>query len=372
MLAVVALAAAAFRWPGTSRIPVAPLAQPSLDSKLASLRPDATAGYSFTAFGDQRALADGEWQAMIAAIDSLTRRDSRLLFMLDTGDIVEDGSHGDQFQELASILREARSLAYLVAVGNHELADGRPGPARANTAAFLAPIDSSLRADRLYYERVIGRVRFLFLDSNDLVDDGAPGAAPRREAQLVWLAEALRRVPDRPGFPTIVVMHHPLLQSSTRHGDQARSLWSLSVGERSLPDALADAGVDLILTGHTHTYERIRATRADGRGFRIVNLSGRPRPAFLWFGAGARRARHIPTGEETRWFADRGWRGLEGWKFEQEAAMLNDEADQFAIFTVEPGGGITMALRLMNRGRADLPVRLVEGAGEAPTSAAGR
>src|SRR5690349_6221022 len=102
--AIGSIAASSFSWPRTSRQPVPPLAQPTLDSKLASFTPGPEAGYSFAAFGDQRALAGSEWDAMMASIDSLSRQDSRMLFMLDTGDIVDDGAHTDQFVALASIL----------------------------------------------------------------------------------------------------------------------------------------------------------------------------------------------------------------------------------------------------------------------------
>jgi hypothetical protein len=355
------IAASSFRWPTSSRFRVAPLAQPSLESRLATLRPGPESGFSFTAFGDQRALVGGEWESMIASIDSLSRRSPRMLFMLDTGDIVDDGSHSDQFRELAAILGEAPRLPYLVGVGNHELNNNKPGTARPNTAAFLAPLDPALAPTRLYYERTVGRVRFLFLDSNDLVYDDQPGVLERREAQLAWLTAALARVPDRPGHPTIVVMHHPILQSSAKHREQARELWSLAYRGRRLCDILADAGVDLILTGHTHTYERFRASRPDGKGFQIVNLSGRPRPGFLWFGDGARRAQMIPSGGERFWFYDRGWRGVEGWEISQDEAMTHEESDQYAVFTVEPDGGVTMALRYMNRPSLGPSVRLLWG-----------
>ena len=359
------IAASSFEWPRSSRFRVAPLAQPSLESKLAALRPGPEAGFAFAVFGDQRALAGGEWESMIASIDTLSKRHPRLLFMLDTGDIVDDGSHSDQFRTLAEILAEAPSLPYLVGVGNHELENNKAGPGRPNTAAFVAPIDSSLGPNRLFYERTIGRVRFLFLDTNDIVYADEPGARKRRDEQLAWLVGALRRVPDRAGYPTVAVMHHPLLQSSKKHRAQARELWSFEYKGRALPDILADGGVDLILTGHTHTYERFRATRPDGKGFQLVNLSGRPRSSFLWIGEGARRAQLIPSGGERFWFYDRGWRGTERWEINQDEAMHNDddEADQYALFTVEPDGGITMAVRYMNRPSLGPAVRLLWGEG---------
>ena len=362
-MGVGSIAASSFHWPRSSRFRVTPLAQPTLESRVESQKPGPEAGYSFAAFGDQRALAGGEWESLVASIDSLSKADPRLLFMLDTGDIVDDGSHSDQFRELTSILKEAPSLAYVACAGNHELDENKPGPARLNTATFLGPIDAALSPDRLYFEKTIGRVRFLFLDTNDFVYDRGPETRARLGAQLAWLTAELRPERDRPGYPTVVVMHHPILQSSSKHREQARDLWSYRYHGRLLPDILAEGGVDLILTGHTHTYERFRATRNDGKGFQIVNLSGRPRPAFLWFGEDARRAEGIPEGGERVWLYDRGWRDLDGWEISQDEAMVHDESDEYALFRVEPDGGMTMSVRFMNKPALDPPVRLLWGEG---------
>lgn len=340
-----------------------PLAQPSLKSKLDKLDPGPDAGYSFIMFGDQRALA-GEWDAMMQSIDSLSQRDPRLAFMLDTGDIVNDGNFTDQFHLLAGILARAKNLPYLVGVGNHELNNNATALARQNTATFLKPIDSVIDPGRLYYVKKIGRVRFLFLDSNDLVYETGAAASRRRNAQLSWLVEQLRSSPDKPGSSTIVVMHHPILQSSQKHREQARALWSLAYNGRSFADILADGGVDILLVGHTHTYERFRAVREDGKGFLLINLSGRPLPVFFGMGDGARRANEIPTGGGRIWFLSRGWQNLTGWDISQEDAMLRRETDQFAVFNVEADGGITMKLRYMNRPGFESPVRLLFGAGK--------
>lgn len=143
-LAMASVAASPFMWPRGSRQAVAPLAQPTLESKLAAFTPGPEAGYTFAAFGDQRALAGGEWESMMTSIDSLSQLDPRMLFLLDTGDIVESGFYRDQFRTLASILTRAPSLPYLVGVGNHELDNDRPGPSRLHTAAFLEPAGASI------------------------------------------------------------------------------------------------------------------------------------------------------------------------------------------------------------------------------------
>jgi hypothetical protein len=147
-------------------------------------------------------------------------------------------------------------------------------------------------------------------------------------------------------------MHHPLVQSSRKHREQALALWSLEHRGRRLPDLLLDGGVDLILCGHTHTYERFRLTRADGCSLELVNLSGRPRDDFLWVGGAARRARDI-TGRESTWLAAKGWRQLEGWRIEQRAAMLDAESDQFAIIAVAPDGHLTLEMNFLDASQLD-------------------
>ena len=44
-----------------------------------------------------------------------------LVAIIDTGDIVDNGKHADQFAMLHDILEPVRAWPYLVAVGNHEL-----------------------------------------------------------------------------------------------------------------------------------------------------------------------------------------------------------------------------------------------------------
>jgi hypothetical protein len=298
---------------------------------------DVPVPFRFAAFGDQRALADGEWQRLVAGIDSVAAQDPDLLFVIDTGDIVNSGVHGDQFALHRDVLGPlVRDVPYWVTVGNHELDNNRSPAAREATAAFLSETDPSLRPDRLYYDKTVGPVRILFLDTNDMVYPGTTAESEaarirRLDAQMGWLEERLAG-PEGDSL-TVVCLHHPFLQSSAKHLEQARKMWTFAYGERTLPDILLDGGTDLVLTGHTHTYERFRVTRSDGRSLHLVNLSGRPRNAFLWIGASERRARDL-RGREARWLRERGWPALTGWTIVQEDAMTGDEANQFGVFTV--------------------------------------
>ena len=64
-----------------------------------------------------------------------------MLFILDTGDIVDEGSDDHSFSDLANHLERVKDLPYLVAVGNHELQPKEDASivlqAHQNTANFL-------------------------------------------------------------------------------------------------------------------------------------------------------------------------------------------------------------------------------------------
>ncbi len=367
-LLLIALAAAVLvgaTWPRTSRQPVLPLDHPTLESRMQQTKFDPTAGFEFLAFGDQRALIAEDWPKLIDAMEGHAAQHDRVLFLIDTGDIVDDGAYSDQFSVLAGLLRKLRRLPYLVAVGNHEVDNNVRGPSRANSAAFLSSIGEPLTQERLYYKKVVGRVRFLFLDSNDWVyDEGrnvdAAAVARRAHAQLDWLVRELADPGFGPSATTVVVMHHPFIQSSSKHREQARDLWNLRYHGRRLADIFADGGVDLVLVGHTHTYERFSVTRRDGRGFHLINLSGEPEPSFLWFGAGERRAENIHE-NEVAWLYRHGWKGLDGWDVVQDEAMVKDEADQCGLFSVDADGGVTLSMSFLDRKPVEPSVRLLWG-----------
>lgn len=345
-------------WPTTSDTEVAPLAFPTIESRIETRPAAADSGFRFVAYGDQRALADGEWQALVREIARVADHDPGLLFVLDTGDIVDDGRYSDQFAFLRDLLEPVRHLSYLVAIGNHEVRENRAPVARRHVATFLSGMDPDLSPDHLYFRKDVGPLRLLFLDTNDLVygDEGdetapeEPRGGSRTEAQLRWLERQLENDDRGPEALTIAVLHHPFLQSSLKHQRHAIALWSYRWHGRPLPDLLLDGGVDVVLTGHTHTTERFRLRRdSDGSELQLVNLSGRPRDGFLWFGDSERRPEDISGREET-WLAEEGWRDLDGWTITQEHAMKKkNEADQFAAFRVGPDGSLRMEMTYVGR-----------------------
>jgi LPXTG-motif cell wall-anchored protein len=102
----------------------------------------------------------------------------------------------------------------------------------------------------------VGSVRFITTDNNDVVystDFNFPVRGYSRTAQLAWLERELASARSDPAIDWIVVfVHFPVM--STAGGSD--------LGVRQTFQPLWDRyGVDLVLTGHSHDYERMYLTR---------------------------------------------------------------------------------------------------------------
>ena len=329
LLVSAALASGGCYWSRTSTGVVPRLAHPSFDAATAEIRDP----FRFAVFGDQKGLAkSGEWDALLRDVWSLEPPSA---FLLDTGDIVENGVHRDQFAQLEQILFVVSDLPYLLAVGNHEIDEG-DDVATGHVVEFLGDVigRTVFTVDQLYYAKTVGSLRLLLLDSNDLVypeRDACRESYPvgdRGARQMRWLADELAKPW---AGPTVVALHHTFILSAGKHEDHARCLWNgayAAHGDRTLPEILIDGGVDLALTGHTHTYEVIRVSRG-GRSMLSVNVSGKA--------GGSRRAR--PVADPRTAFAARGW-DMRGWDTVSQGAVMppGPTVNQFGLVTVTATG----------------------------------
>ena len=99
---------------------------------------------------------------------------------------------------------------------------------------------------RGYYSFDYGGWHFISL--NSVID------IARDSAQFRWLLSDLENSKD--SLCTIAVMHYPAFNSGSTHGSD--------VAMRPVFDALYAAGVEMVLSGHEHVYERFAPQRADG------------------------------------------------------------------------------------------------------------
>jgi 3',5'-cyclic AMP phosphodiesterase CpdA len=160
-------------------------------------------------------------------------------FVLGTGDVVDEGSRQDQWQQFFDVQGALmHERVYYPAVGNHDR-QGR-GRTADNYRSYFAVPESAGDAER-YYAFTYATSRFLVLDSNvssfALTD------------QTAWLERELIAARQDAGVRHVfVVMHHPPYSISLHGGaKELRERWG-PLFERY--------GVSAVFSGHDHVYER--------------------------------------------------------------------------------------------------------------------
>jgi hypothetical protein len=131
------------------------------------------------------------------------------------------------------------------APGNHEYA------ASTTAAGYRTYFgDRGVRDGATYYSYDIGAWHLIALDSNC----GSVGGCHRGSPQQRWLAADLAAHPTR---CALAYWHHPRFSSGVLHGP------TLEVDP--LFTTLDAAGVDVLLSGHEHQYERFAPQHHDGK-----------------------------------------------------------------------------------------------------------
>ena len=150
--------------------------------------------------------------------------------------------------------------------GNHDYGMGCANQSTSGYAQAFGPRVGG--PGQLYYSANVGSWHVVALDSNcDLKGDCGADSPQGR-----WLANDLA---ESDAMCTLAVMHHPRF-SSGAHGDgqMVEELWQV----------LASGGVDVVLAGHDHDYERFAAMTPAGE----IDDSGMP--SFV-VGTGGRNLR---------------------------------------------------------------------------------
>jgi tartrate-resistant acid phosphatase type 5 len=128
------------------------------------------------------------------------------------------------------------------ALGNHDWDTDDAGP---HLAYFQLP------GNERYYDVVRGDVHLIVVDSDSREPDGIEA----NSTQAAWVREVAR---TSPAAFQIVLLHHPPY-SSGLHGDNEALQWPW-----------AEWGIDLVVGGHDHVYERLQrhgiTYLIDGRG----------------------------------------------------------------------------------------------------------
>jgi 3',5'-cyclic AMP phosphodiesterase CpdA len=228
--------------------------------------PRGRAAFTFTSFGDQSTAVQGDtlWSPHAGDIVDQVEAVDPLLHLMN-GDLCYANINPDRVKVwgdwFATNARSLRNRPWMPAAGNHENEAGN-GPIGygAYQAYFRLPggatRDHELRG--LWYAYTVGAVRFVHLANDDVAYQDGGGTYVRGYsggAQRAWLERELAATSRRHDIDWIVVcMHQTIISSADFNGaDQG-------VREEFAP--LFDRyGVDLVLCGHEHHYERSHPVR---------------------------------------------------------------------------------------------------------------
>lgn len=207
---------------------------------------------SFLVYGDNRSDAASH----AAVVRQLTQSPGD--FLVNTGDMVYDGSDVEDWNRFFAIEREAlRSRCLFPAIGNHEIAMPASDGALRFARAFRVP--GPIESQERWYSFRWGSARFFVLDAHD---DFA-------SAEQAWLERSLAAADAEPGLAwRFVVLHHGPYSSGPHGGNKA-----LKVAR--VPETLRAHKVDLVLAGHDHVYER-----GDTAGLRWIVTGGGGAPLY--------------------------------------------------------------------------------------------
>ncbi len=186
---------------------------------------------------------------------------SRNAWAFTTGDNAYPDGSMEQFRQCYEPAWGAFKQRTIPTVGNHDWRTPNAAGFRSTFAGRFSqdgPLWFAQDIEGMGDDGVPAKWRVVVLDSDcDLVDCSESGAQAR------WLKAELKRQQDVNQRCSVVLFHHPRF-SSGPHGDATfmAPLWK----------QLAAAGVDLVVNGHDHIYERFPAMSADG----AVDVKGIP------------------------------------------------------------------------------------------------
>ncbi|MFI5148725.1 MAG: metallophosphoesterase [Bacteroidia bacterium] len=183
--------------------------------------------FTFCALGDCR-----DYPSTLTTISNLVsaRKPALTLF---NGDLTVSGTTPSEYDTFFSASSNflANNLVYH-AEGNHDAAS----PSTFSNLWDL-PVTSGTN---LYYSTIYGNAIFITINSCD----------PTNSAQLTWLQNTLAAAAANPAITwKIVSCHHPFFNTGNHTGD-------MDAYRSTIWKAFDDYGVDLIMNGHDHNYQR--------------------------------------------------------------------------------------------------------------------
>ncbi|ATB27283.1 purple acid phosphatase family protein [Melittangium boletus] len=229
----------------------------------------------FTTVGDFGSNSDDQKQVARAMLGRAPE-----LFLALGDNAYESGTEAEfqrnLFEPMAPLLAQ---VPFFAVPGNHEYETNQGQPYFDN---LYLPTSST--GGESYYSFDWGFVHFVAIDSSCALGL-APSSRCTPAAQRQWVEEdlAASTAPWKIAF-----MHYPPW-SSGEHGSQPNI-------RKQFAPLFEEYGVDLVLTGHDHDYERSQPMKGDA-----VAASGTRAPVYLVVGSGGAGLRDMSTSSKPSW-----------------------------------------------------------------------
>ncbi|MDD5748797.1 MAG: fibronectin type III domain-containing protein, partial [Actinomycetota bacterium] len=212
-------------------------------------------GFRFVAFGDSRNgvwpfestdNANFEiWQQSVSKAASESP-----LFSIFTGDNVRDCTDESKWNLWFDKLLPHAGIPFMATAGNHEYSSGNLCDAYLKRFSF--PANEDLTLSERAYSFDIAKTHFICLDTG-----GSDDEPSYLYSQQPWLENDLKSAKQRGCEWIIVFLHRPPYCAGGNH-DPANDVQSAWV------PLFDDYGVDLVLNGHNHYYERTYPLKGGG------------------------------------------------------------------------------------------------------------
>ena len=185
----------------------------------------------------------GTTQVSVATISALSSLQPNAIFLV--GDLCYSDGYINTWDAFGRMIEPLAShIPLLTSGGNHEVQSGEnwvPYQLR-----YPTPYVGSSSPDPSYYGREVGPVHVIVLNSY--------AASSNTSVQYRWLEMYLSSRVNRARTPWVVVMiHASLYHSNTIHWKEGELL------RVAMEPLLYQWGVDIVLSGHLHAYERTAA-----------------------------------------------------------------------------------------------------------------
>lgn len=201
---------------------------------------DAGDGYTAIVVADSQGSSEADYEDYEQVLAEAEASTSDEAFALHLGDMVDDGTNENYWSWLMDT-DASMGVATMPVAGNHEARQDDEALANAVAAHYNVDIPEQDTSTGIYYSFVYGDATYIVLNTND--GDSAVG-----DAQRQWASETAAAAETT---WKIVVTHKAPYSKGSHQGD------SDVVALRGWLDSFcAQNDIDLVLSGHDHTYMR--------------------------------------------------------------------------------------------------------------------